>query len=202
MQSDAVEGWAIGSVSKAFASANGAGNLIIAVVRMSTTSQTVTVTDTAGNVYTDAVSQKQTADGHQIHIFYAKNIVAAANTVTAQFSATNNHPWLSIYEYSGLSTTAPLDQVAHAEGYGATASSGTTPSTTSANELVFAASGQPASYAGTASAAYGYAEALKDTGTSRAISEVMTVNSTGSFAGDFGLNPGTNWTAVVATFKQ
>ena len=43
-------------------------------VWMSTTSQTVSVTDSAGNVYADAVAQAQSTDGHQIHLFYAKNV--------------------------------------------------------------------------------------------------------------------------------
>src|SRR5262249_11109488 len=74
LQSASIQGTAVTSVSSPFPGANTAGDLIVAFVRMSTTSQTVQVTDTAGNVYTDAVSQVQTADGHQVHIFYAKNV--------------------------------------------------------------------------------------------------------------------------------
>src|SRR5205823_752558 len=110
VQKNSIEGTGVGSVSVPFTSNNHAGNLIVAFVRMSTTWQTVNVTDSAGNVYTDAASQGQTADGHQIHVFYAKNIAGGANTVNAAFSSTNNHPWLAIFEFSGLSTTNPLDQ--------------------------------------------------------------------------------------------
>src|SRR2546421_4319686 len=110
---------------------------------MSTTGQTVTVADSAGNIYADAASQVQTADGHQIYVFYAKNVAGGANTVTATFSSTNNHPWLAIFEYSGLSSTNPLDQTAHAQGNSSSADSG--PITTStANELLFVATGLPA----------------------------------------------------------
>src|SRR5262249_253097 len=116
VQSRSAEGSGVGSLSVSFPSSNTAGNLIIAFVRMSTTTQTVKVRDWVGNTYTDAVSQAQTADGHQIHIFYAKNIRGGTNTVTANFSSTNNHPWIAIYEYSGLSASNPLDQVAHAQG--------------------------------------------------------------------------------------
>src|SRR5207237_10293650 len=110
-------------------------------------------------------------------------------------------PWLAIYEYTGLSKTAPLDQIAHAQGSSTTANSGTTAPTTGSNELVLAAAGLPASYTGTAAAGSGYAMMQQDTGTSRAANEAAVVNSTGLFAGVFGLTPGTNWTAVVATFK-
>ncbi len=148
VQSNALRGNGVRSISVPFASANTAGNLIIAAVRMSTTSQTVTVTDSAGNIYADAVAQSQTTDGHQVHLFYAKNVAGGANTVTATFSASNSHPWLAVYEYRGLSTTSPLDRTAHAQGSGSTPTSGATATTVNANELVFAAVGLPASYKG------------------------------------------------------
>src|SRR5581483_1647463 len=118
----------------AFGSGNTSGNLIVAFVRMSGTSQTVSVSDSVGNVYADAVSQAQTGDGHQVHIFYAANVAGGANTVTASFSGTNNHPWLAVYEYSGVSA---LDQTAAAQGASAFASTGATANTSSANELLF-----------------------------------------------------------------
>jgi thermitase len=202
VQSNAAEGTGIGSLSVTFPANNTAGNVIIAFVRMSTTSQTVTVTDSAGNAYTDAVAQAQTTDGHQVHVFYAKNIVGAANTVSATFSATNNHPWVAIYEYSGLSATSPLDQTAHAQGSSSTPNSGATATTARANELVFAAMGLPVSYPGTATAGSGYTLQRQDTGTSRAANETAAVTSTGSYATTFTLSSRTNWSAVVATFSD
>src|SRR5207253_3219954 len=133
-QSNAVEGSGVASISSPFPSGNTAGNLIIAFVRMSTTTQTVTVTDSRGNTYTDAVAQSQTTDGHQLHLFYAANVGGGANTVTATFSSTNNRPWMAIYEYSGLSPTSPLDQTARAQGSGSGPSSGATAMTASATE--------------------------------------------------------------------
>jgi hypothetical protein len=168
---------------------------------MSTTTQTVTVTDSLGNAYTDAVSQGQTADGHQVHIFYAKNIVPGANTVKATFSASNNHPWLAIYEYNGLSTTTPLDQTAHAQGSSAAPNSGATAITHSASELVFAGIGLPSTYTGTVTAGTGYAILQRDTSTSPADNEAQGVTSTGAFAGTFAVSPSTNWSAVVAAFQ-
>jgi hypothetical protein len=200
LQSGAAEGTAAGSLSASFPSANTAGNLIVAVVRMSTTTQTVNVRDTAGNTYTDAVSQGQTADGHQVHIFYAKNIAGGTNTVTASFSSTNNHPWVGIYEYSGLSTTNPLDQVAHAQGNGNSPFSGLI-TTRANNELEIAVSGFPASYTGSVSAGGGLTLQLQDTGRSRAATEAAILTSANnSSAGRFLLNPGTNWSIAVATF--
>jgi len=201
VQSSAARGSGVPSIAVPFASANAAGNLIIAAVRMSTTSQTVTVTDSAGNTCTDAVAQSQTTDGHQVHVFYAKNVAGGANTVTATFSGNNNRPWLAACEYSGLSTTSPLDRTANAQGSGSAPTSGATATTVSANELVFAALGLPASYKGTVAAGSGYALLLQDTDSSRAATEAAVVTSTGAYAGTFSLSTGANWTSVVATFK-
>ena len=154
---------------------------------MSTSTQTVTVTDSAGNTYTDAVSQAQTADGSQVHLFYAKNIAGGANTVTAHFSASNTHPWLAIYEYSGLSTTSPLDQKASAQGNSTTPNTGATPITTSANELVFVGAGLPSTSTITVTGGSGYTLGQQNTSTSRASTETRLVSATGAYTGTFSL---------------
>lgn len=194
----------VSTISQSFSAANTQGNLIIAFVRMSTTSQTVSVMDSAGNTYVDAVMQGQTADGSQIHIFYAKNIQGGSNSVTATFSTANNHPFLAIYEVSGLNATSPLDQVAGAQGSSSTASSGLTPNTTAATELVFAGLGLPSSSSLSAAAGSGFNLLQQDTtaGTSRAANEDQVVNAIGQYAGIFALGGSANWSAVVATFKQ
>jgi hypothetical protein len=192
----------VSSVSASFPSSNTAGNLIIAFVRMSTTTQTVTLTDSAGNSYINAISQTQTTDGHQIYIFYAKNIGGGANTVKATFSAANNHPWLAIYEFAGLSTSTPLDRTAHAQGTNAAANSGATASTTAPNELVFAGLGTPNNYAGSITPGSGYGMQQQNTNLSRAASETAVVSSTGSYSGAFTAGSATNWSAVVATFAS
>jgi hypothetical protein len=203
VQENAVQGSGVGSLSVAFSAANTSGNLILAFVRMSTTTQTVTLKDSAGNTYVQAVAQVQTSDGSEISLFYAKSILgAAANTVTATFSATNNHPWLAIYEYSGLSTTTPLDKTASAQGSSTAVSSGATATTTSANELVFAATGLPSSYTGTTTAGSGYALLEKNPTGSPAANESELATSTGTYTGTFTLSASANWSALVATFKQ
>jgi hypothetical protein len=71
-------------------------------------------------------------------------------------------------------------------------SSGATPRTTRARECVFAATGLPASYLGTATAGSGYALLGRDTGSTRAATEAAVVSSIGSFTATFFLSPGTN----------
>jgi hypothetical protein len=192
------------SLSVPFGAVNTAGNLIIAFVRMSTTSQTVAITDSHGNPYVQAVAAVQSTDGSQVRLFYARNILGGANTVTATFSGTNTHPWLAIYEYSGLSTTSPLDQTASASGGGTAASSGATLlATTSANELVFAGLGLPSSYAGapTAGNLFIIMQSQAGAGTSQAANESKLVTATGTQTGTFTLSTSAFWSAVVATFK-
>lgn len=198
VQSAAEDGAGVPSVSAAFPSDNANGDLIIAFVRMSTTTEAVSVSDTNGNIYNHAVSQAQTADGHQAHIFYAVNVAGGANTVTAAFSDTNNHPWLAVYEYSGVSA---LDATASAQGWGASPASGPTATTSSPTELVFAATGLPASYTGTVTAGAGFTFEQQNTATSRAANEQESVTTAGSFTGAFQLSTSANWTAVVATFR-
>ncbi len=200
VQANSGSGTAVSALSTSFGSPNSAGNLAVVFVRMSSSNQTVAVSDTLGNLYTKAVSQTQTADGHQIYIFYASNIRAGANTVTASFSATNNHPFLAVYEYAGLSPTAALDKVSAAQGSGVSVATGVTAVTNSANELVFAGTGLQNDWSGTVTAGSGYGMQQQDTGTSRAATEAAVVSNTGSFSGTFALSAGTNWSAVVATF--
>src|SRR5947209_17064281 len=170
---------------------------------MSSATQTVSISDTGGNTYTRAVAQVQSADGHQIRLFYAKNIVGGANTVTASFSGANNHPWLSIYEISGLSTTSPLDQTASAQGSNsASVSTGPTAATQSNNEFVFVGSGfNTPSFNGTVTAGTGYTLAQQDTTNSRAANESLLSSSPSSFTGKFTLSNSANWSALIATFK-
>ncbi len=200
VQFNSGEGSNINSVTTAYPASNTGGNLIIAFVRMSTSTQTVAIKDALGNDYSEAISQVQDVDGHQIHIFYAKNIGAGANAITATFSSTNMHPWLAVYEYSGLNAAKPLDYVASAQGFGSMASV-RNPPTTNSSVLVFSGTGFPATFSGTVTMEKGYSFMQQDIGTARAANEAAIVPSSGSYAGRFTLNMSTNWTAALAVFK-
>src|SRR5437867_3385386 len=80
---------------------------------------------------------------NRMQLFYGQNIHGGANTVTAQFSSTNNHPWLAIYEYQGVDTANALDRTAHAQGSDASPSTDSVVITGSP-ELAFIAAGLPA----------------------------------------------------------
>ena len=199
LQTGSVQGSSVNSLSTAFPSANAAGNLIVAFVRMSTTSQTVSLSDSAGNVYNLAVSQAQASGNFQTQIFYAANIKGGANTVQATFSSTNSYPFLAIYEYHGVSI---LDQTAAAQGSSSTPNSGSTTTTASANELVFAGLGLAYNSSATVSPGSGYTLEQQDAvaNTGRAATEDLLAAASGNYAASFTLSSSTDWSAVVATF--
>src|SRR6185437_10983485 len=187
VQSNSAEGSAVASIVSTFTSNVTTGNMIIAFVRLSTlTATTVTVTDTQGNTYVDAVAQNQDTDQHAIHIFYAKNVTGGADTVTAAFSSgANNHPWIAIYEYANMDTVAPLDKTAVGQGSGVTPLTAGTATTTQGNELLFEGVGVPNNYAGTISifTGSGYSMLLQDNGTSRAATLAQNQDGTGNWTG-------------------
>jgi hypothetical protein len=201
VQSSLNFGTAVTSVSSQFSEANTAGNLIIAFVRASQNAQTVTISDTAGNSYVEAVNHYQSLENFHIHIYYATNIAGRPNLVKATFSGSNDHPLLAIFEYSGLSPSVTLDKTTHAEGADASPASGSTAMTTSASELVFAAASIPYYSTATISAGNGYTmQRYQDTG-SPAATETQIAASAGTFNGTFSLSASAGWAAIIATFK-
>jgi hypothetical protein len=121
------------SVSVAYAAPETAGNLNVVVVGWNDTSSSVTsVVDDNTNNYVLV----GTTAGHGLSqaIYHARNIVLPNNTtptVTVTFNQTAGFPDVRILEYSGLSTTAPLDNWAGSSGLSTSADSGGATTTTS-----------------------------------------------------------------------
>jgi IPT/TIG domain len=124
------------SVAVAYTSAEAAGGLNVVVVSWNDTSSSiVSVTDTASNTYAPVGA----ATGHGLSqaIYYAKNIAAATPTVTVTFNTSASFPDVRVLEYSGLSTTAPLDNWAGNSGSSATPDSGA--AATTGNDMILGA---------------------------------------------------------------
>jgi hypothetical protein len=138
-----------------FLSAQNAGDLNVVVVGWGGTALVQSVTDTRGNTYVLAVGPTThtwppnqppgVLGGTQTQaIYYAKSIVsaaAAANSVTVTFNGATTSAGIKIAEYSGLSTTNPVDvSVGHAGGVTqlTTVSSGTA-NTSNAHDLLVGA---------------------------------------------------------------
>jgi hypothetical protein len=186
------------SVSVTYGSAQTAGNLNVVVVGWNDSVSTVSsVTDTKGNLYSLAVGPTRGTALSQ-SIYYAKNIAGAAtgaNTVVVKFNQMPTVPDIRILEYSGLSTTGPLDVTAGTFGNSPSANSGSK-TTTAANELIFGANMVSTSTAGPGS-----------TFTSRIITaagdiaEDSMVSTTGSYSATAPLGQSGNWVMQMTTFK-
>ncbi len=119
-----------------------AGDLNIIVVGWNDSTAAVSsITDSSGNLYSQAIAPTVVSGTLSQTIYYAKNIVAAiagSNTVTVNFSVAAAFPDIRILEYSGIDTTNPLDVSAAASGNSATSTSAAV-TTTNANDLIVGA---------------------------------------------------------------
>ena len=171
-----------------------AGDLnVVAVGWADATSSVSSVTDSTGNIYTRAVGP--TANGSiQQSIYYARNIAAGNNTVTATFNQSAAYPDIRILEYSGLDPNTPLDVTAAATGTGTGANSGTA-TTTSSNELLFGAGSTAGDFVG---AGTGFNSRIINIFGNLAEDEAVT--STGSYRATAPNSAG-NWVMQLATFR-
>ena len=128
------------TASVAFTTANVAGNLIVVQILWSNVGA-VTVTDSRGNTYVAATVRTTWSGDNSAQTFYAKNVVAGTNTVTAKFATTlPSYAIVQAHEYSGVDKTNPVDGVSSGVGTSATANTGNV-TTTASNDLLFAGGG-------------------------------------------------------------
>jgi hypothetical protein len=187
------------TISDAFSTNNTAGNLIVAVVQWDGTSISVSsITDTNGNTYTSAlgpVNWKGLAPGNRAQIFYAKNILGGANTVTVTLtSAAVSNIELYIHEYSGADTVSPLDAAISATSDSGTAMDSGFATTHNANELIFGAG-----FTGTVSTP-GAGFTTRSTFDSN-MTEDKSATSVGSYDATETSGSGGAWIMMMATFK-
>src|SRR5262245_7548938 len=124
--------------SATFLSPNAPGNLI-AVSVVWDNAGAVALSDSAGNRYVSAIGPNRDAAGGAAQVFYARNIMGGANTVTVSFSnPIDGQGVLLVHEYEGLDPIAPLDTAIAASGSAPAMDSGVL-RTARGNELLFAA---------------------------------------------------------------
>jgi Glycosyl hydrolases family 16/IPT/TIG domain len=182
------------SLAVAYPVAQTAGNMnVVAVMWGDTTSTVSSVTDSQKNTYVLAVGPT-TASGLSSALYYAANIIGGSNTVTVTFNTTAAWPNVNVMEYSGLSTSNPLDVTSAGTGAGTTANSGSA-TTTSASELIVGA-GNPV----TTFKAAGSGFTSRVINSFGGISEDKIVNATGSYNATATMTSG-GWIMQVATFK-
>ena len=128
-------GTPVGTQAVAFTKSQVAGDTNIVAIAYFNTSATITkVTDSQGNTYQVASPLKVGTQNSQA-IWYANNVKAAPNTVTALFSATVQYPSVRISEYHALGS---ID--IHSEGTGVSATATVPPVTpTHLNDVIVGA---------------------------------------------------------------
>lgn len=136
------------NVAHAYTTNNTAGNLLVLAVGWSPTATAIsTVTDSAGNTWTQ-VSTNSPVDvsggTFGFAVYYALNCAAGANTVTVTWGSAVTNKALACAEYSGIATASAFDvsvgQAQASVGTGTDAvTTGTSASaTTQANDLIVA----------------------------------------------------------------
>jgi hypothetical protein len=176
------------------------GNTIIVGVRWNT--GTVSVSDSAGNLYATAVGPIVSNNGgYKGQVFYASSIKAspAGNTVTLTGPG-GSVIYGIMEEWAGLAMTSALDQTASSTdtNFNGTLDSGTV-AITQSQELLFGfgISGVDATF----NAGTNYALHEVD-GASRVAAESRIANSSGSYNATMTASPSSSWwTMILATFK-
>jgi hypothetical protein len=152
-----------------------------------------------GNAYVLAVGPTLVSGTLSQSIYYAKNIVVAAangNTVTVMFNGSAAYPDVRIAEYSGLSTSSPLDKVAAATGNSTNSDSGAG-TTSFAKELLFGANTMTQTASGPGP---GYTQRII-TGDGDLV-EDQIVSATGTYHATGPLSPAGAWVMQLVTFHQ
>ncbi len=175
-----------------YPSAQTPGNLnVVAVGQNDTISTVQSVRDSAGNTYLLAIGPTK-GNGLQQSIYYAKNIVGGANTVTVTLNQAAPYVDVRILEYGGVNT---LDVVAGASGSGTTSNSGPA-TTTGPNELIVGAN-----MVSSVSIAAGAGFTLRvKTPNDGDVAEDMVAASAGTYSATATLSSG-NWVMQLAAFK-
>jgi hypothetical protein len=190
IQSASASSTSASSLAKAFTSATTQNNLL--VVGVYTWGGTVSsVTDTLANSYILATSGT-TASGNKLYVYYAINKASGTNTVTAHLSG--GGVMEDIHEYSGISTTTPLDQKKVSLGTGTAINSGAV-TTLVPNELIFGFAGVDGSSVTSAGATF----TLRQNTGSGELSEDKIVATTGSYSAT-ATCPSTTWAGAIVTF--
>ena len=180
--------------SLAFNSANGAGNLIVVYVVWDNPGS-ATISDSRGNTY--AAAQAATRwQGSQwsAQVFYARNVAAGANTVTATFgTAITSFGIIYIHEYAGIDKVSPLDVSRSATGTSRAMSSGSA-TTTNASDLILGAGASSNNVTGAGSGFTTRSSAFGN------LTEDRNVTSTGSYAATATQNSNA-WVMQMVAFK-
>lgn len=201
----------VNSFTETLTSSVTVGSTLIASITAGDANTIASLIDDKGNTW-NLIGSDLNAGKRQTWLYYAYNVAAGSTTITLTWGASQfADASFIVREYSGLSTTDPLDKSAHANdggSAGTTHSCGTTAATTQAVELIIVAAGiETASNTDpvwVAPAGYGNLLAqLGDGGGTTFTGGAMadkTVSSTGTQTGAFTTTASKVGQGVIATF--
>lgn len=202
VQSKSVDSGAGTSTTLAYNSNVVAGNLGVAVVRVSDPSpQNPQLTDSQGNTWTRHLIDVGTVDV-TLALFSTVFGSSGADTLTLTNTSSVIRRW-AIAEYDAAGQTITIDQTVIAHGSGTAPTSGSV-TTTAASELLVGGIHGDGSAGDTFTAGTGYTtrETVFGGGVSFKVAlEDRVVSSTGSYVADGTINNSMAWTAGVLTFK-
>lgn len=188
------------SSSLAFTRTNTAGNFIVVAIRTGHSSRNLSVTDSAGNNYRQAVQLDNTFDGMAVALYYAENIAGGSNTVTVSKPQPDGGLRFAIFEYSGVALTGSLDQTSEGQGSSATPDSGAiTPA--SDGELVIGAVATANGETFTGGTGFAINETVPEAPDTMLMVEGRTQAARSSVSAGATLSASDDWAAVVATFR-
>lgn len=174
-----------------------AGNLLVVVVS-AFNAVTVTLADTLGQTYSQAV--RLVAGTITTAIYYVENSTGGANTVTVTPSATA-YVSIAVHEYSGAATSGSLDASASASALSTNPSPGAVAA--AAGELIVAAYGQGSNTLASSTVASPFAvrEANLNGSSNEGLQTADDVNASGTETPTFATNLNVFWVAVAASFR-
>lgn len=186
-----------------------AGNIIIVALRVGGTATAAVTDDKSGgsNTYNSDASNAHSGLG-TAYIFSAPN-AGTAKVITITLTGGPTTIRAAIYEYSGIATTTPLDKTSglFTSSGPAAIDSGTTATTTQANELLFGVEinntveGASSPTAGT-SQSFVLEDKVPADPSARLATEDVVVSATGAYRADWhSIATGTDHIALIATYK-
>jgi RHS repeat-associated protein len=189
-----------------FGSATSNGNTIIVGVTYGNADQTLSVTDSEGNVFTQAVKTYDASHNQGCAIFYATNIAGGVrDTIAVNFTSLEAYLALGVHEYSGVAPSSALDVVSGNLGEGniLTSDPGNGPVTTRGGDLIFGVGVEDEVGSGDTFTAGGGFTKRADLGNAAAYADEDQVQSSaGRTAATWTMAPpGLEWIAVMAAFK-
>lgn len=184
--------------------ASGAGNLMVVGFQIgggvSTATTVRSVTDNVGNIYSEAGAARSidTATGSIADIWFAKNSISGATTLSITPSATISNGGAVIWEFSGVDSLTPLDQTAVLNNQSASGSpSAGVITTTQSGEAVVSL----AAVAGNVTGILGGSSFTNDSNLKGNGWAHLITNSPGTFAAQWSQSPAGTYASSSASFK-